>query len=72
MTASGQAASLQRPPLHDGSCTESGGPSAILLRRKSADIVAKVTEQVLWNWNLKQSNRGVRTFESTLRVRVKT
>jgi hypothetical protein len=36
------------------------------------DIVAKVTEQMLWNWNLKQSNRGVRTFESMLRVRVKT
>jgi hypothetical protein len=34
-----------------------------------ADIVAKVTEQMLWNWNLKQSNRGVRTFESMLRVR---
>jgi hypothetical protein len=35
-----------------------------------ADIVAKVTEQMLWNWNLKQSNRDVRTFESMLRVRV--
>jgi hypothetical protein len=30
-----------------------------------ADCVAKVTEQVLWNWNLKQSNRGAFTFEST-------
>jgi hypothetical protein len=41
------------------------------MSRLVADIVAKVTEQ-LWNWNLKQSNRGVRTFESMLRVRVKT
>src|SRR5262249_27840800 len=38
----------------------------------SADIVAKVAEQMLWNSNLKQSNRGARTFESMLRVRVKT
>jgi hypothetical protein len=29
-----------------------------------ADIVAKVAEASLWNSNLKQSNRGVRTFES--------
>jgi hypothetical protein len=36
-----------------------------------ADIVAKVAEASLWNSNLKQSNRGVRTFESMLRVRVK-
>jgi hypothetical protein len=34
-----------------------------------ADCVAKVTEQVLWNWNLKQSNRGAFTFESTFPVR---
>jgi len=33
------------------------------------DIVAKVAETSLWNSNLKQSNRGVRTFESMLRVR---
>jgi hypothetical protein len=32
----------------------------------SADIVAKVTEQMLWNSNLKQSNRGECAFESTL------
>jgi hypothetical protein len=44
----------------------------ICSRQLLADIVAKVTEQMLWNWNLKQSNRGVRTFESMLRVRVKT
>jgi hypothetical protein len=31
-----------------------------------ADIVAKVTEQMLWNSNLKQSNRGGCAFESTL------
>jgi hypothetical protein len=36
-----------------------------------ADIVAKVPEAPLWNSSLKQSNRVVRTFESTLRVRVK-
>jgi hypothetical protein len=29
-----------------------------------ADIVAKVAEAPLWNSNLKQSNRGMRTFES--------
>src|SRR5262245_61108183 len=37
-----------------------------------ADIVAKVAEASLWNSNLKQSNRGVRTFELMLRVRLKT
>jgi hypothetical protein len=39
--------------------------------QQCADIVAKVAEASLWNSNLKQSNRGVRTFESMLRVRVK-
>src|SRR5436309_294128 len=33
-----------------------------------ADIVAKVPEQMLWNCNLKQSNRGEYSFESTLRA----
>jgi hypothetical protein len=33
-----------------------------------ADFVAKVTEQMLWNSNLKQSNRGEYVFESTLSV----
>jgi hypothetical protein len=37
-----------------------------------ADIVAKVAAALLWNSNLKQSNRDVRTFESMLRLRVKT
>jgi hypothetical protein len=42
------------------------------LRPLVADIVAKVAEAPLWNSNLKQSHRGVRTFESMLRVRVRT
>jgi hypothetical protein len=33
--------------------------------------VAKVTEQMLWNWNLKQSNRGVCAFESMFPDRVR-
>jgi hypothetical protein len=37
-----------------------------------ADIVAKVAAAPLWNSNLKESNRDVRTFGSMLRVRVKT
>jgi hypothetical protein len=37
-----------------------------------ADIVAKVAAALLWNSNLKETNRDVRTFESVLRVRVKT
>jgi hypothetical protein len=36
-----------------------------------ADTVAKVAEPPLWNSNLKQSNRDVRTLESMLRVGVK-
>jgi hypothetical protein len=36
--------------------------------RLMADIVAKVPEQMLWNCNLKQSNRGEYSFESTLRA----
>jgi len=28
------------------------------------DCVAKVSEQLLWNWNLKQSNRCACAFES--------
>jgi hypothetical protein len=39
---------------------------------RCADTVAKVTAAPLWNSNLKQSNRDVRTLESMLRVRVKT
>jgi hypothetical protein len=44
------------------------GPAMSLV----ADIVAKVAAALLWNSNLKQSNRDVRTFESMLRLRVKT
>jgi hypothetical protein len=40
--------------------------------RCGPDIVAKVAAAPLWNSNLKQSNRDVRTFESMLRLRVKT
>jgi hypothetical protein len=36
-----------------------------------ADIVAKVTEQTLWNWNLKESNRDACVFESTLPARAR-
>ena len=51
---------------------DSGLKSDIVTRRLSADTVAKVTAVPLWNSNLKQSNRDVRTLESMLRVRVKT
>jgi hypothetical protein len=37
-----------------------------------ADIVAKVAERTLWNRNLKQSNRGLRAFESMLRIRARS
>jgi hypothetical protein len=40
--------------------------------RFRGDIVAKVAGALLWNSNLKETNRDVRTFESVLRVRVKT
>jgi hypothetical protein len=53
-------------------CPQSGQTTDVLVRPLSADIVAKVAEAPLWNSNLKQSNRGVRTFESLLRVRVRT
>jgi hypothetical protein len=43
---------------------ESGHWSAPLACPLSADCVAKVSEQMLWNWNLKQSNRGACAFES--------
>jgi hypothetical protein len=33
-----------------------------------ADIVAKVTEERLWNKNAQQSNPGDRILESTLRI----
>jgi hypothetical protein len=32
------------------------------------DAVEKVSEKALWNWNLKQTNRGGQIFESRLRV----
>jgi hypothetical protein len=50
----------------------SGTKADIRVRRLSADIVAKVAAAPLWNSNLKETNRDVRTFESMLRVRVKT
>jgi hypothetical protein len=43
-----------------------------LYDRFQGDIVAKVAAAPLWNSNLKQSNRNVRTVESMLRLRVKT
>jgi hypothetical protein len=50
----------------------SGPPRVIAVGLRSADSVAKVAAALLWNSNLKETNRDVRTFGSVLRVRVKT
>jgi hypothetical protein len=47
-------------------------PSALSGSIPELPHVAKVAEAPLWNSNLKQSNRGVRTFESLLRVLART
>src|SRR5262245_7930053 len=66
----------QTRPFGDGGSMsglpESGPQRFITACRMSADIVAQVAEAPLWNSNLKQSNRGVRAFESLLRVLVRT
>jgi hypothetical protein len=68
----GSKADLTRCLSHVRFAPESGHGRFVTACPLSADIVAKVAAPPLWNSNLKQSNRDVRTFESMLRLRVKT
>src|SRR4029453_1758318 len=68
----GSDAVIRRCPRNVRFAPGSGRRADIDGRQVRADIVAKVAAAPLWNSNLKQSNRDVRTFESMLRLRVKT
>jgi hypothetical protein len=59
---------LGRSQLNVRITPESGLKSDIVTCPRSADCVAKVSAEKLWNRNLKQSNRSARFSESTLRT----